>query len=1847
MAENSVDQNDNKNFVDPAETPETANISTDFEKSWNQYEATPMQKSDEQSKDLVDVLGDEAGIADQEKEEEIQEGDEAANAFYENTPEGQQIKQKRDETRKKFNSLPEEKFYKQITSAMVGKVDADTPVGKFIKGYTLPVRVTQIAIHDLIRSTLQTAHDVSDGIMRAEKSYDDWVNGEKKVDEEKYKNIIPRPEFDLVEKQRTPTAEFLADMSEFMVPFGAAAKWFKFGKSIISAKEAGAAGAIAFIVQDPKNENIANLANKYPWFQGWLTDALEADIDDPAIINRFKNSVLEAGLDIAAFQPLMAGGQAIYRWVRGKSSIGGQITKDILDERGIKSMDDIYDNADVSGTSAEGEGLLKGQAGKVGEDADLEKKLTLYDMAKKGAMSKLDAAKLKFNIFKSTPEQIELNTNMEILEAGGVLNKMQKETMAKSLGVKDVDVELFEQRTQEVFEFDKAKQILDDNLEKRLSSLQNDRIKTWGIKDQVEQIKAWKAANDEIDNLETLHLEQQYRLDDLLKNEIRPFATFFEQVKETGAMDANHPSLTKRISVTRPFMHLVRGQGGFINFEILRSLKEYLKGKRFLNKTETNIETQIDEWINDPIANPFPPKKTTSRFAINEDPGPNFQKGYPGPHPVVVGSKEARQTWWRNLRGAERHPSEIPMKNRYTPVEYDIDFKKVNRHINKYIETNPDLKITNSEKLISQTMKKYSDMGWKLADNPEAAERMVHDLDSYLQTYGKNEVALRQGLENAFKEGLPVSGFASDKIHIEDFKKLHQAAVEEKKPITLTQQYSKPTTSLRKGQVDGMYLTMHNALAAQQRGDLVTRGKLLKDFRMRLWNFLMGEDTLKPQASVRGHILKDTDLGDQLNQLDLEPGETLDTIDYRKFKEMVGLENQATIEAKTMAIMRAMANNKLDLQAINLAGHPEFKRRFSSAVQFLDTASNVMQKVIAMNILSGVSTTYVVAKGAVSITGLKFIEEGLSDILFNNLYRTIRANRGLPQVKNNTALDRFISYKEELGEASRNVWDYLTWEKNAVELDFSKNNKDDDWRIAMQGESPLEVFRKHSLNVITPYAVNRAKKGLVNLWDKSLKGAELIYGLRDLKAIDLFLRNLNLPATLKKHVTDYWNNENVIRASQGAPILDEDALLGNILGDYEKAIFQTRRGEANRFAKDAYEEVYRMPFMNKNVKVLGTDKVNIGDVTRGFAKQLDKVPMIGRVLGLFRHVMLNTGDFLVRRSPFAGLNPDVRASWGKGRQAQVLGEAVGGTLIGTGFLAWHLLDKNKILNITQNPQERQVFKSIYGSSAYQPTIINTKTGKKYALDMTDPIGALTTYYAKWLDAIDDVSDSKDFGKFIGDLTKHHLKTWTPLQFIEKYAIMSKFTEDMDKFGYPTSKTIKNATYAGLIKEMETFKAGYVPQENVIDVKDELDSKYRRNPSEFPLRFKKLMRKAVPIWGQKGDFGVSQTDFLGHDIYIKRPKIRNEFEIGSIKDYVEVTKKMIETSSELTKMIETSPVGHLGSIAKSDYGMFIRKRLPVRNEPIYQELWKLQDVTSDHEYADKNKLELYPYYRFQIKDVINQERFLELQEAQPDKYLKILPVDVQKLWNNIYEKSFIIPDEGARAINKLSGGELEVKIGDKKTTGKREIENFLKHYNKEAGNIEKEINQATIMNPASLPYLMEMKLWSKTFHKYGSDKKTALKNLMFNESEDFIKRTFNAQIQGKDYNVVQKQQVLLEIMSRKYKPYGYRKPGFGANIDEYRVDSLDGLYVFKKIIMPHLSPERREQAKADMRGYVNQVVRPYNDFARYIYLQQEVLQDKDFQDNLAKEAYSDLEESTEGFSQDPSGRDVYFHGVKEE
>ena len=573
---------------------------------------------------------------------------------------------------------------------------------------------------------------------------------------------------------------------------------------------------------------------------------------------------------------------------------------------------------------------------------------------------------------------------------------------------------------------------------------------------------------------------------------------------------------------------------------------------------------------------------------------------------------------------------------------------------------------------------------------------------------------------------------------------------------------------------------------------------------------------------------------------------------------------------------------------------------------------------------------------------------------------------------------------------------------------------------------------------------------------------------------------------------------------------------------------------------------------------------------------------------------------------------------------------MGGLTTGMMLATWMLKDKDKTISYPDTSFERRQWRMLLGISPYDPVVIDDGKGQMYMLDSGSPIGGLATYYLKFLHYGDRFTEHKDFTTFITDLMYMHLEQITPIELLDRYQVFTDAINDKIEFGYISKVSLTRLLDAGIIKRVRQYKKGY-KEEDLIQDKNQVDKDFNR-AEVINIKWKELIRRNLPFFEFKGaDKGVPAIDAFGNEINIRDNVVSNPLTPPEMINYSEAAR----TIREGTK----------------NYWNWINKKIPAKTEKLYIDLWSdLVDSDGLTDDAEKNPLNFYPSHKISIKEISSRRAFENLiKNKMPQFYIDLKRANSLGIMDLVYRESFIMTDEDFLRVTKLSAGNKSVWIDNRLTTGEAEIRKHLQTFK---GGQSKDMDL----------YLVEKgQKMMEFFYKYGYKKEDAIKKVFYSDNADIpaIQRKWEKEITTYKTNNSLPQKgkfpeslrimLLQKVLKQKhlFKPFGKEKEkGIGFSIDTMITSSLDGEYLVYKLMLPYVSPRVRETYKKNMRGILNEIAKPYNEFARYIFMRDVVENNKKFHQNIGFKFMEELDKKRLGFGYTEQGGEfepTYFHG----
>ena len=914
---------------------------------------------------------------------------------------------------------------------------------------------------------------------------------------------------------------------------------------------------------------------------------------------------------------------------------------------------------------------------------------------------------------------------------------------------------------------------------------------------------------------------------------------------------------------------------------------------------------------------------------------------------------------------------------------------------------------------------------------------------------------------------------------------------------------------------------------------------------------------------------------------------------------------------KIEKLLDLVESHNLDLKAVLKNGNLEIMKDVKPE-NMLRSTLDWLGNTLVMNLVSGVSTALDITLGNAGMGAIRITEAFFEDV-FSSLGRAGRWARGynLPQTNESKALNRLVALFTDVPRAFKDSWDYFVNKKPLEKVPFyHASARQDLWRYMTNKQSPLvvasEAIKKRMDTKLDVGVMDKLVRGMATFAQYLLNGAEMVVGYKRLRAMDIVLRNSLIESSIRNEALRIVDAENMRRVAQGKKLLTQKQLREKADIMTRQAIEESRVGVFNNLALKASEDANLASMMSNKAAVIGSKAHNLGGGVRAIQRQVRKIPGLGPIFTAFTHIGLNSANFRTRYIPGLNfLNPEIRDLWRDGYRAELLGKSMVGVTAGLGVLWWQLTDKDPEMFHADTPSKKKAMREIFGFSPYAPVQISSDGKTMHVLNESDPIGMLSSFWVKWNHYKDDWKDHKDFSVFMQDTLSMLLESVVPFDMLNRYKLLTDFFKEKSELGYASASTISNLLHAGILKEINSYVEGK-KLNSLVQMSGEADPDYKIQQGRFyqtGIKWKQLWNRNISIFEKEGsDKGVAMTDAFGDEILNRNKSPRKPFNEREMVDYFDIAKR---------------------------YYNFLRKKLPVSSDKIYKDLYLLSDDSGLTEEANKNPLRLYSDYRINVKEVMSALAWTSMIDKGSEK----LFVDMIKMNNldgfeNFTLKNWSMNDVGVRAINMLSAGDKEVRLGDRIATGEEKIKQFM---------LDQEvIAEPTVHSDFSADNLsLILKNWKDVFYSYGYTKKGAIKKLLYFEGEPAIRskwdelvRNREVQLGGKEISNSERQLLLREILRNRviYQPPGYLD-GHGPLISKSAIlgtysDHAD--FLVYKLMLPHLTAEQRENYRSSMRKIINSVVAPYNDFAKFTYLRNLMDNEKAFKQNILDKYLTDME-----------------------
>ena len=868
--------------------------------------------------------------------------------------------------------------------------------------------------------------------------------------------------------------------------------------------------------------------------------------------------------------------------------------------------------------------------------------------------------------------------------------------------------------------------------------------------------------------------------------------------------------------------------------------------------------------------------------------------------------------------------------------------------------------------------------------------------------------------------------------------------------------------------------------------------------------------------------------------------------------------------------------------------------------------------------------------------GVKFAEENVEWMFstMGSMFRKTFNIKSASQVIENIGVQRLTSVFVNMRQALRSSTRHL---RNAAETQDLRYANDGNWRFS-GSDAPLE---KLALAFKEGAEEGRWLAKIPYYFFQTLEAA---FGLRPFKSIDIFSEKINLIPSLRKRIIDEENALNRARHNfpdKKDPVLTDEQLKRRIDLRMKKAMEDMEaRNVDNPDLDAASNEVDEMNFMSNKVSVAGGKDVNVGEGIRTANGWLRKIAGIGRMITPFTNVILNSLDFTTRRVPFFNLiNPSTRKLLANGQTARFFAETLTGMSISAGMYALFLRDKKNLYVAPDSKTDRKNLEQITGQKIFSPIAVKDENGTAFAIDETNPLGGLLSYWIRMSKYFEDWKDHGDWGRFAADYFRTHASMIQPDSLMKQWMIFQDlFKEEGSGAGYISTKVIDSALNAGIFRDLRNLKTGRLSKDSILtpqQVNDNYEvSRYYRN------EFKKLFERNVPFLSG-GDTGVGQTDPFGNHISVFDRSCRYPLDCSDLNHYIDVAKSV---------------------------GKYAMKKIPVRFEPLHKELWRISETQGFEPQLDrKSPLALYSSRKINLVGLFKNETFIKLltsrfltDEDKKKTALKFLSFNdpaVREAIGTVLNTEFIVSDRDAAMLDKISAGDVKFKFKGGEFTGEELIKAEIKFLSK---NLKVDPNASEVMQRSQMVSgdlknredlgdisYSKLRINAQIFDKYGYSKRDALQKLMFNPQEISLKKKLNRIVTdykkefGQDMNIDDIGTALRALMrsSKNYKPHAYSEDFqvlFGDMPSRFNSSSEDGIYLYAKIMEGYSDAKEKSRHRLAMRRQVNKVASVYNEMSRYVLINGLFVNDKAFTNNLYNKVVQEIERVSKPLTENPDG-----------
>ena len=855
----------------------------------------------------------------------------------------------------------------------------------------------------------------------------------------------------------------------------------------------------------------------------------------------------------------------------------------------------------------------------------------------------------------------------------------------------------------------------------------------------------------------------------------------------------------------------------------------------------------------------------------------------------------------------------------------------------------------------------------------------------------------------------------------------------------------------------------------------------------------------------------------------------------------------------------------------------------TKAVSLIWRTPRYISDLIVENMISQNSTWQTVNLA----TAARLIDRAIESVMLDIVrgVKKITTPKSSIHAEINSTKNLFNHYISNFMSANKNWWDTITGRADANLFPFNAPDRQAFALDALKGHGNMRKLQMKYRESRFYKAAN--ENGFKHGWalaqvpDYLLRGLNSIWGVGKLQATDVWFKSLNTRA----EIAHYAELEELARIRQKHAVAGTSPSMSAIKRDLdirrEKAFLNYETAIPDEAVTKAMDSMNRGLYRSKQAKVIGTEDINLGDGLRSISNAVKKFGSVGRLASVFLEVAVNGSDYFIQRLPGINwINPTIRKEWSEFGSDTVIAKSMTGALMSMVGSAYFLKNTDK-MSVTNSMEDRKRFREVYGHWPAHNVVIQMPLfnvgNKQYIIDPLMPLGGMINYGMTLSHYMDKFGKNKDFSELIGDSMLQTVKQVTPLSFFENMAGFFGWFEELGKseksvqLGTLLGSTTTKLLNVGLIKEWKDFSRGYKTKADsrLGTVMPELDSIIEDQPINknmfYGLNMPRVANHVLPI--SDLDTGTEPpTAWNGYQILTREDKSN----ISDFKDYLAHTLKI--------KSANISPINKF-----------------------------LYTIGEDMD----EKINLSPTQGFNLNGLYQSQLFNIYSDNTPKRDIAMLmSSDDRKS-----EKEFKFSEDHHRKLTRLSAGfpvSVDIVQNGKPKTVKISWQNDLKRLsNLDYNKISKDYSSG---NNVDYSAFIATKKDMESIYRYGASKEGALIRAV---NENHFK------VLQKKIESFNKTNVPLNWEMLRSNVQSVMKTDFKDSIGRNRLDSAEGRIMFNRLAM-HFDqqgkfseglPERIEQYKSEMIESVNEIVNPYNNVAKLLFLYKAYGQSDDFMQKI--------------------------------